>query len=529
MKYKLILAIILCQFSSLAQIKQVGNADVTEYPDVKININLHSIEEKDSGDFTITENEEEIQDFEIKKSDSMELADNKCVVFLWESLNGKNYRKEHKKEFYFFRELLKSTINNVIEDGDEIAIATFGCIKAGGDALNYIYDFGSNTSSMHNAVQEYESPNNIYHNKDYSDLHYAIDEAIKDLSNHKTELPKAIYVFSAEYNNKQNSSSNAQDNIASANKYNIQIHTIKYDITGYGKHHINHIAQRTNGSDHKTDRKKENGENEFEQGKRNLNDAGIFVKKSYNEIPLRSYGIDYTISFKSSHDKDGKVHALEIKSMDGEKATIGYQSPKANWFLENLLWVCIGGVLILTLIIFLLIYNKKEKEKRAMKQAQELNHLKEEQSRKDNESKEKFQQQEMQMKLIKDKEQAEQNKQLTIQRKKEKEAHLQNMKEEMNRSGNLPVLHFSIGDQHGSITIEEPVFKIGRDKNNDLHINHQTVSRNHLDITFDGKGFNVIDNGSANGTLLNGNKVKQSDLRDGDILQVGEVKIVYSK
>jgi type II secretory pathway pseudopilin PulG len=416
-----------------------------------------------------------------------------------------------------------------LNDGDEIAIATFGCIKDGRSALNYIYDFGNSTSGMLGAVQNHKTPKDLYHNKDYSDLHYAIDEAIKDLSNYETELPKAIYVFSAEYNNKQNSSSSAQDNIASANKSNIQIHTIKYNFKGYGKHQINHIAEGTNGSHHTTDRKKANGENSSELLKRNLNSAESFIKKSYDEISLRSYGLDYTLSFKSPHEKDGKVHALEVKSKDGEKASIGYQSPKANWFKENLLWVCIVGFLLIGLLIYLLIYNKKQKEKRAQQQAQDLNQLKEEQMVKDNKAQEKFKHQEMQMQLIKDKEQAEKNKQLDEQRKKEREAHLQKMKDEMNRSGNLPVLHFSIGDQHGSITIENPTFKIGRDESNDLFINHPTVSRNHLIISFDEKGYNLVDSGSANGTLLNGNKVKQSDLRDGDILQVGEVKIVYSK
>ena len=234
------------------------------------------------------------------------------------------------------------------------------------------------------------------------------------------------------------------------------------------------------------------------------------------------------VSFTSSQEKDGKVHSLEI-ICQGEKANIGYQSPKANWFIENILWVSIGGFLFLSLLTYWFFYSKKQKEKDKQLQTEKINQLKEEQHKKNIEAQEKIKQQEIQMQLIKDKELAEQKKKLEEQRQKEKDAHLDKMKKQMLRSGNLPVLHFSMGEQHGSMTIEDPILTIGRDKQNNLHINHQCVSRNHLELSFDGESFQVKDLDSSNGTALNGDKIKKSEIRDGDVIQIGEIKIVFSK
>lgn len=67
------------------------------------------------------------------------------------------------------------------------------------------------------------------------------------------------------------------------------------------------------------------------------------------------------------------------------------------------------------------------------------------------------------------------------------------------------------------------IFSIGRGKNNDLILTHPSISRNHLQVFINEDGMVFItDLGSANGTYVNGHKVKDSVLLEtGDILKLG--------
>jgi len=64
---------------------------------------------------------------------------------------------------------------------------------------------------------------------------------------------------------------------------------------------------------------------------------------------------------------------------------------------------------------------------------------------------------------------------------------------------------------------------IGRTDENDIAIDHRSVSRQHAKIVFDGTNYKVIDMKSANGTLVNGEEYAQADLKAGDQLELGHV------
>jgi predicted component of type VI protein secretion system len=62
---------------------------------------------------------------------------------------------------------------------------------------------------------------------------------------------------------------------------------------------------------------------------------------------------------------------------------------------------------------------------------------------------------------------------------------------------------------------------IGRGRDADLTVAHPTVSRHHC-VVFEQDGVLVVrDNGSLNGTLVDGNKVQEAMLQPGDTLTVG--------
>jgi pSer/pThr/pTyr-binding forkhead associated (FHA) protein len=63
---------------------------------------------------------------------------------------------------------------------------------------------------------------------------------------------------------------------------------------------------------------------------------------------------------------------------------------------------------------------------------------------------------------------------------------------------------------------------IGRGADADIQISDRKASRRHASILYSGSEFRIRDEGSANGTLLNGSKVTEYVIRDGDELVVGE-------
>jgi pSer/pThr/pTyr-binding forkhead associated (FHA) protein len=69
---------------------------------------------------------------------------------------------------------------------------------------------------------------------------------------------------------------------------------------------------------------------------------------------------------------------------------------------------------------------------------------------------------------------------------------------------------------------------IGRDADNDIVIQHASVSRNHVKLTIDNGKVRVHDLGGANGTLVNDQEVEETALQAGDVLELGRVKLRFA-
>ena len=85
------------------------------------------------------------------------------------------------------------------------------------------------------------------------------------------------------------------------------------------------------------------------------------------------------------------------------------------------------------------------------------------------------------------------------------------------------------GDQNRTIyTIEKERVSAGRLPSNDIAIIDPGVSRNHFLIEREQDGYYLSDNGSSNGTLLNGEKImSKTKLRDQDRITAGSVVFVF--
>ena len=71
------------------------------------------------------------------------------------------------------------------------------------------------------------------------------------------------------------------------------------------------------------------------------------------------------------------------------------------------------------------------------------------------------------------------------------------------------------------------VVHIGRGLSADLHLDENSVSRRHAIIVHRPTGARVLDDRSSNGTFVNGRRVSQAELSDGDVIIVGRVVLRY--
>jgi pSer/pThr/pTyr-binding forkhead associated (FHA) protein/uncharacterized RDD family membrane protein YckC len=68
---------------------------------------------------------------------------------------------------------------------------------------------------------------------------------------------------------------------------------------------------------------------------------------------------------------------------------------------------------------------------------------------------------------------------------------------------------------------------IGRDPSNDLVLPDAMVSRRHAVIEYRGEGWVLRDCQSSNGSLVNGDRVEERPLRDGDLVAIGGARLLF--
>ena len=80
------------------------------------------------------------------------------------------------------------------------------------------------------------------------------------------------------------------------------------------------------------------------------------------------------------------------------------------------------------------------------------------------------------------------------------------------------------GQQKGKeITLPKGEIIVGRKRGCHIRLGDARVSRHHCKIICDGESAVVEDLDSANGTLVNGTRVKRARLKPGDLLQIGGI------
>ncbi len=77
------------------------------------------------------------------------------------------------------------------------------------------------------------------------------------------------------------------------------------------------------------------------------------------------------------------------------------------------------------------------------------------------------------------------------------------------------------------VPVGREVIHIGRGLSADLHLDEGSVSRRHAILVHRESGARILDDRSANGTIVNGRRVTQADLNSGDVIVLGRVVLRY--
>jgi Protein of unknown function (DUF3662)/FHA domain len=81
----------------------------------------------------------------------------------------------------------------------------------------------------------------------------------------------------------------------------------------------------------------------------------------------------------------------------------------------------------------------------------------------------------------------------------------------------------------GTYVIEQRVTVIGRSSEADVRLDDANASRRHAELRRIGDGYSLVDLGSTNGTEVNGQRIQETALMNGDVISVGTTRITFER
>jgi pSer/pThr/pTyr-binding forkhead associated (FHA) protein len=83
------------------------------------------------------------------------------------------------------------------------------------------------------------------------------------------------------------------------------------------------------------------------------------------------------------------------------------------------------------------------------------------------------------------------------------------------------------GSETMLLSLDREVTHIGRGFTADVRLEEHRVSRRHAILVQRGARVRLLDDRSSNGTFVNGRRIIESELRDGDVVLIGPVALSY--
>jgi len=78
-----------------------------------------------------------------------------------------------------------------------------------------------------------------------------------------------------------------------------------------------------------------------------------------------------------------------------------------------------------------------------------------------------------------------------------------------------------------TLPISDPEISVGRSRQNHVKLLTEQASRQHCKLVRTEKGYRIVDGNSSNGTHVNGQRITEKDLTDGDAITVGNAALIF--
>ncbi|NWG15947.1 MAG: DUF3662 domain-containing protein [Chloroflexi bacterium] len=94
-------------------------------------------------------------------------------------------------------------------------------------------------------------------------------------------------------------------------------------------------------------------------------------------------------------------------------------------------------------------------------------------------------------------------------------------------TGHAPINPHLLVNGSQPIPLRQPLLNIGRDRDNHIILDDAAVSRHHLQLRLRLGRYMLFDTQSQTGTFVNGVRVKEHALQTGDVIHIGNTRLVY--
>jgi hypothetical protein len=441
------------------------------------------------------------------------IAINKMVIFLMV-----NPGPTKMNQFNWYRNVIGATLSNAyIKPGDKIQIMSFNQQLQGQLLFPSSFNFTDQSEVLKKQLTDlYPVPYFSTCGGSRTLIWSAIDQVLDLIEKENPNLPVSIIVVSDD-----NSCITQQANqtpVEKAKKLGVGVYAISRDDNNRFNS-IEKICTETFG-------------NYYLAGDNDLDAAMSQVRKYMLEVNQRAAGQVFDFSYATDYDNDGSSQPVTL-NMPGSVIETYIQMPeknllqwiKANWLIVTLI------VLVLILLIFFIVKNKKDAFQKQseieQKAQQEFQRIKAEKERADAEMSQQIAEQDRQLNQIRLRAQQEEE----AKRQSEKLKHADERKslllQEMRMRGNLPWLLVVINGQEYRYNVDDPIFTIGREAENNLCIPDSTISRKHAVIKYINGEYIIQDLNSSNGILVNGQKEKEIIIMHGDVIQLGQCILTF--
>ncbi len=478
--------------------------DFKKFPSVTSTAWNRSIYPIDTSSFSIRENDKKVQIksiVEIGAPAQAKKASSKTVLILIEN----HYLPKGVQERAFFKTVLSMGLSGKINPNDKVYVATFDWFRGGKYLFLEDTNPSNNEQDILRLVNQIKPKSSLPNLQKGSDIYFAIDEALQFLGKSKDASSKNILLLSDDLPNIASQKTIKEITDLSQNM-DIPIYAIGYNMGAarYQPVTENEICKVTNGQ-------------YYVSKSNNIFETSDKIGRFFEDMIQNSAGKYYNITYSSNLTKTGAENEIGIY-LDNVKVhttAVSYPFNLIDWIKANVL-LFLGILLAIGLSVWgamRFIKNNQEKKAQRLQEIQEKDYLHKQEINnildKQRETEEKI---------------ARQKAELLEQQEQERLDAL------MKKKNAFPRITYDHNGNRGEFYIDKSTFTIGRDKeSNNFQINIASVSRKHASIKFmpDGK-FIIQDLGSSNGVLINGQKIDFSPLVNGDLIQLGDVKLKFN-